>query len=56
MADTKQHEPEPDGAEQPAERKAYTRPEVVAYGSISKLTQSGGATRTEFIFARRRRN
>ena len=29
-------------------RRPYTKPALQEYGSIAKLTQSGGSTRTEF--------
>ncbi|MGE3277962.1 MAG: lasso RiPP family leader peptide-containing protein [Vicinamibacterales bacterium] len=38
--------PRPNGAT-PLPKRPYTRPVLTEYGSISKLTQSGGATRVE---------
>ena len=31
-------------------RRPYASPELIEYGSIAKLTQSGGRTRNELIF------
>jgi hypothetical protein len=36
-------------------RKLYVAPELIEYGSVAKLTQTGGKTVTDFIFFRRMR-
>jgi hypothetical protein len=41
------------GGERPA-RRPYQRPVLTEYGSISKLTRSGGATRSESASPRMR--
>lgn len=45
MAEDSKQLPSPDTG-QPHKRQ-YHRPELVEYGPISKLTRSGGSTRTE---------
>lgn len=45
MAEDSKQLPSPD-ARQPQKRQ-YRRPALVEYGPISKLTRSGGSTRTE---------
>jgi hypothetical protein len=35
------------GAKTPRPRRAYSTPKVVTYGSVQKLTQSGGSTVAE---------
>lgn len=37
----------PDAAQPSPARRPYVAPELVEYGSIAKLTQSGGSTRSE---------
>jgi hypothetical protein len=47
-------EPERESPPAPA-KKAYRKPVLTEYGSISKLTRTGGATRTELGSPRSRR-
>jgi hypothetical protein len=35
-------------------RRPYVSPELVEYGSVAKLTQTGGMTSTDFFFNLRR--
>lgn len=35
-------------------RRVYVAPELVEYGSVAKLTQTGGMTSTDFSFGLRR--
>jgi hypothetical protein len=39
----------PDGGERPA-KKAYATPEIVEYGSVAKLTQSGAGSISDGTF------
>lgn len=56
MADQKDDRQRPgrDREGEPSTRRPYQRPVLTEYGSISKLTRSGGATRTESASPRRR--
>jgi hypothetical protein len=38
----------------PPPRQAYVSPELVEYGSVAKLTQTGGMTTIDFFFNLRR--
>ena len=40
-------------SEQPV-RRAYVAPELIEYGSVAKLTQTGGRTTVDFLFNLRR--
>jgi hypothetical protein len=45
--------PERSGADAPAKR-TYVPPALVEYGTVAKLTQTGGMTSTDFFFGLRR--
>jgi hypothetical protein len=36
-------------------RQPYVAPELIEYGTVAKLTQTGGRTRIDFFFGLRRR-
>jgi len=38
------HGSRPDAGARPTPKKAYTAPRLVEYGSVAKLTQTGGIT------------
>jgi hypothetical protein len=46
----------PDNSTQDAEtpRRPYVAPALVEYGTVAKLTQTGGMTSTDFFFGLRR--
>jgi len=37
----------------PAPRRTYVSPELIEYGTVAKLTQTGGQTVQDFFFWRR---
>ncbi|HET7221132.1 MAG TPA: lasso RiPP family leader peptide-containing protein [Vicinamibacterales bacterium] len=45
-------------AQEPAgvqpERRAYVAPQLIEYGTVAKLTQTGGVTEADFAFNLRR--
>jgi hypothetical protein len=41
-------------AHEAAKRKAYSSPKLVEYGSIAKLTETGGMTTTDIIVVSKR--
>jgi len=41
-------------AEKDRSRRPYVAPELVEYGTVAKLTQTGGTTNTDFAFNLRR--
>lgn len=49
-----QHDRSPANQAAPT-RKKYVPPELIDYGTVAKLTQTGGQTVTDFIWFRRMR-
>ena len=48
------NEQQKDNRERSDRRRAYVAPELVEYGSVAKLTQTGGRTSVDFLFNLRR--
>jgi hypothetical protein len=44
-----------DRQDDPPGRRRYAAPELVEYGTVAKLTQTGGRTTVDFLFNLRRR-
>jgi hypothetical protein len=54
VEDPSAHDHDRDRRDGEAPRRRYVTPELIEYGTVAKLTQTGGRTTVDFLFNLRR--